>query len=103
MTDHTPKRQRILFMAERHTVYILKCKDDTLYTGYTNNLPNLLRMHEKGQGARYTRVRGTYQGMFTQTFTTKRHAMQKEYAIKQLSRQEKLQLIREQGKEGYRG
>ncbi|HLR79528.1 MAG TPA: GIY-YIG nuclease family protein [Bacillota bacterium] len=90
-------------MAERHTVYILKCKDDTLYTGYTNNLPNRLRMHEKGQGAKYTRGRGPFQVMFTQTFSTKRHALQKEYAIKQLSRQEKLQLIREQGKEGYGG
>ncbi|HEX6593279.1 MAG TPA: GIY-YIG nuclease family protein [Bacillota bacterium] len=90
-------------MGERHTVYILKCKDDTLYTGYTNNLPNRLRMHEKGKGAKYTRGRGPFQVIFTETFSTKRKAMQKEYAIKQLSRQEKLQMIREQRKEGYEG
>src|SRR5699024_12468803 len=81
MTDHTPKRQRILFMAERHTVYFLKCKDDTLYTGYTNNLPNRLRMHEKGQGAKYTRGRGLFQVIFTRTFSTKRHALRSEERV----------------------
>ncbi|GGB51029.1 GIY-YIG nuclease family protein [Virgibacillus dakarensis] len=77
-----------------HVVYILKCKDGTLYTGYTNDLKRRLRLHETGKGAKYTRGRGPFQVEFIERFPTKEEAMQKEYAIKQLDRKEKEQLIR---------
>ena len=89
------KKLRILFMVHEHTVYILKCNDDTLYTGYTNNLKRRIHLHEAGKGAKYTRGRGPFQLMHVETFATKEEAMSREYAIKQLSRMEKFKLINE--------
>ncbi|MFD1606637.1 GIY-YIG nuclease family protein [Oceanobacillus luteolus] len=85
-------------MDEVHLVYILKCKDDTLYTGYTNNLPHRLKMHEMGKGAKYTRGRGPFKVAYTEEFPTKEEAMRREYQIKQLSRPEKEKLIESNGK-----
>ncbi|HEY4599874.1 MAG TPA: GIY-YIG nuclease family protein [Cerasibacillus sp.] len=82
-------------MVHEHTVYILKCNDDTLYTGYTNNLKRRIHLHEAGKGAKYTRGRGPFQLMHVETFATKEEAMSREYAIKQLSRMEKFKLINE--------
>ncbi|WP_164670606.1 GIY-YIG nuclease family protein [Virgibacillus doumboii] len=84
---------------EEHIVYILKCKDNSLYTGYTNDLEHRLAMHEEGKGAKYTRGRGPFQVVFVEKFATKEEAMQKEYQVKQLSRKEKFQLIRDKLKE----
>lgn len=87
-------------MAENeHIVYILRCKDLTLYTGYTNDLENRLEMHTNGKGAKYTRGRGPFQVVFVEKFPTKEAAMKREYQIKQLSRKEKFQLIRDKLKE----
>ncbi|MFC4024139.1 GIY-YIG nuclease family protein [Oceanobacillus longus] len=87
-------------MAGEHVVYILRCKDDSLYTGYTNNLEHRLKMHESGKGAKYTRGRGPFVVVFVEKFKTKEEAMQKEYQIKQLSRKDKKLLIGELSKEG---
>lgn len=84
---------------QEHTVYILKCGDDSLYTGYTNNLENRLEMHEAGKGAKYTRGRGPFQVMFIEKFPTKEAALKREYEIKQLTRKGKFQLIRDKLKE----
>jgi len=87
-------------MAEyEHIVYILKCKDGTLYTGYTNNFKKRLKLHESGKGAKYTRGRGPFEVMYIERHPTKQKAMQKEYQIKQLSRKQKQQLIRTSQKE----
>lgn len=93
-------KQRRLFMTEEeHTVYILKCNDNTLYTGYTNDLEHRLKMHESGKGAKYTRGRGPFQVMFVERYPTKEAAMKREYEIKQLTRKGKFQLIRDKLKE----
>ncbi|GGA70795.1 GIY-YIG nuclease family protein [Ornithinibacillus halotolerans] len=84
---------------QEHTVYILKCGDGSLYTGYTNDLENRLKMHESGKGAKYTRGRGPFQVMFVEKFPTKETAMKREYEIKQLTRKGKFQLIRDKLKE----
>ncbi|MGM8213067.1 GIY-YIG nuclease family protein [Virgibacillus sp. W0430] len=84
---------------KEHVVYMLRCNDQTLYTGYTNDLAKRLEMHTAGKGAKYTRGRGPFQVVYVKKFQTKETAMQKEYEIKQLSRKEKLQLIREMLKE----
>ncbi|MFC3040998.1 GIY-YIG nuclease family protein [Virgibacillus xinjiangensis] len=86
-------------MAE-HTVYMLKCGDGSLYTGYTNQLKNRLKMHQEGKGAKYTRGRGPFQVVYTDTFPSKQDALREEYRIKQLSRQEKLKMIRNSSKGG---
>ncbi|MFD2045590.1 GIY-YIG nuclease family protein [Ornithinibacillus salinisoli] len=82
-----------------YTVYILKCNDNTLYTGYTNDLEQRLKMHESGKGAKYTRGRGPFQVLFVEKYPSKEKAMQREYEIKQLTRKGKFQLIRDQLKE----
>ncbi|GAA0439228.1 GIY-YIG nuclease family protein [Lentibacillus halophilus] len=82
-----------------HIVYILKCGDDTFYTGYTNDLENRVTMHEDGKGAKYTRGRGPFQVVFVEKLATKEEALQREYQVKQLSRKEKVKLIREKLKE----
>lgn len=82
-------------MVANHYVYILKCKDDTLYTGYTIDIERRMKLHEAGKGAKYTRGRGPFTLLYQETFTTKSAAMRREYEIKQLSRREKLSLIKE--------
>ncbi|WP_047986278.1 GIY-YIG nuclease family protein [Ornithinibacillus californiensis] len=84
---------------EEHIVYILKCGDGSLYTGYTNDLENRLNVHESGKGAKYTRGRGPFQVMFVEKFSTKEAAMKREYEIKQLTRKGKFELIRDKLKE----
>lgn len=82
-----------------HVVYILQCKDDTLYTGYTNNLEHRLNQHQIGKGAKYTRGRGPFVVVYVERFMNKQTAMQREYQIKQLSRQQKKELIADKAKE----
>ncbi|WP_010235900.1 GIY-YIG nuclease family protein [Clostridium arbusti] len=76
-------------------VYILKCSDGTLYTGYTNDLKNRLMVHNSGKGAKYTRGRLPVKIVYFETFKTKSEATKREYYIKQLSRVKKLKLIDE--------
>lgn len=74
-------------------VYIVRCsKDDTLYTGITNNLERRIKQHNENKGAKYTRGRGPIVLIKSFEFTTKNKALKEEYRIKQLSRQEKLKL-----------
>lgn len=73
--------------------YILRCSDDTLYTGWTNNLPKRLKTHNAGKGARYTRGRLPVKLVYYETFATKKEAMQREAQIKKLSRKQKLSFI----------
>ena len=42
---------------EEHYFYVVSCKDDSLYAGYTNNLQRRVRLHNEGKGAKYTRGR----------------------------------------------
>ena len=74
-------------------VYILKCSDNTLYTGWTTSLEKRLKSHNSGKGAKYTRVRLPVEIVYFEEFEDKKEAMKREYAIKQLSRQEKIKLI----------
>jgi len=83
-------------LSTEHVVYMIECKDGTLYTGYTNHLANRLQMHESGKGAKYTRGRGPFKLRFHQSFPTKEEAMRIEYRIKKLPRYKKKQIIKEQ-------
>ena len=74
--------------------YILKCKDDSLYTGLTNDLKKRITSHNAGKGAKYTKARRPVELVYYEEFQTREEAMKREYAIKQLSRKEKEALIK---------
>ena len=74
-------------------VYILKCSDDSLYTGWTNNLEKRFKAHSTGKGAKYTKARLPVELVYYEEFEDKIDAMKREYEIKQLKRKEKLELI----------
>ena len=72
---------------------MLKCSDGTLYTGWTNDLEKRVEAHNSGKGAKYTKVRRPVELAYYEEFETKEQAMKREYAIKQLGRKEKQELI----------
>lgn len=74
-------------------VYILCCKDDTLYCGITPDLGKRLDQHRSGKGAKYTRGRGPLEVVYTEDCINHSDALKREYTIKRLSRIEKLRLI----------
>ncbi len=74
------------------TVYILHCADGSVYTGISTDVQKRVRMHEAGTGAKYTRGRGPFRVIFTETHATKSEALSREMAIKKLSKQAKLAL-----------
>ena len=74
--------------------YILKCSDETLYTGWTNNLEKRINAHNAGKGAKYTKNRRPVELAYYEEFATKEEAMSREYAIKQLTRRKKEELIK---------
>jgi len=77
-----------------HYCYLVECVDNTLYCGYTNDIERRLKAHNSGKGAKYTQKRLPVKLVYFETFTSKIDAMRREYAIKQLSRSEKLKLIK---------
>lgn len=78
---------------ENNYVYILRCGDGSLYTGWTNHLEERVAAHRAGRGAKYTRGRGPVELVYWERFSTREEAMRREYAIKRLSRADKLKLI----------
>ena len=80
-------------MSEENYTYILECADGTLYCGWTNHLQERVAAHNAGKGARYTKSRRPVVLKYYETFSTKQEAMRREWAVKQLSRKEKLALI----------
>ena len=75
--------------------YILRCRDNSLYTGWTNDLEKRVEMHNAGKGAKYTKARLPVELVYYETFETKEEAMRREYAIKQMKKKEKEELIRD--------
>ena len=80
-------------MSEENYTYILECADGTLYCGWTNHLKERVAAHNAGKGAQYTKNRRPVVLKYYETFSTKQEAMRREWAVKQLSRKEKLALI----------
>ena len=70
--------------------YIVRCCDNTLYTGWTTDLDRRMEAHNSGKGAKYTRSRRPVELIYAERFDTKQEAMRREWEIKQLSREEKL-------------
>ncbi|HSD86074.1 MAG TPA: GIY-YIG nuclease family protein, partial [Kofleriaceae bacterium] len=76
-------------------VYLVRCADDSLYCGITNDLPARLAAHSAGKGAKYTRRRGPVALVFSKRCRTKQLALRIEYQIKQLPRDQKDALVRQ--------
>lgn len=78
-------------------VYIVRCADDTLYTGITTDLKRRIDEHnnDNTKGARYTKPRRPVKLVFQETFDSRASASQREYEIKQLNRIQKISMIKD--------
>ena len=74
-------------------VYLLECKDGSLYTGITTNVERRLQEHKNGKGGHYTRSRGAYAVVYTEQCVNRSAALKKEAELKSWSRQKKLSFI----------
>ncbi len=80
-------------MPPRAFVYILRCADGSLYTGYTIDLQRRLKQHQSGHGGKYTRAHRPVELVYSEAYRTRREAMRREIAIKRLPRAKKLALL----------
>ena len=76
-----------------HFVYVLRCCDDTFYTGYTTDVDRRVEEHADGEGAKYTRGRAPVELVHVERFESQSAAMSREWEIKQLRREEKDRLV----------
>lgn len=80
----------------KHHIYILRCADGTLYTGYAADVERRVREHnglEKKSGAKYTAGRRPVQLLYQESFATRSEAMRREAHIKQMKRAGKEALV----------
>ena len=92
-------------MARRVTawhVYVLRCRDGSLYTGATNDVARRIARHAAGEGARYTRARLPVVLVYSERAGDRSAALRREAALKRLSRAEKLALIVRADRRGLR-
>jgi putative endonuclease len=82
-----------------HYVYVLRCADDTLYTGYTTDVDRRVAEHDAGEGAKYTRGRTPVTLVHVERHDSKSVALRREHEIKSLSRERKEALIDGDGTE----
>lgn len=82
----------------RWHVYMVRCADDSLYTGCTNDLARRVEAHNTGKGARYTRSRRPVQVVWSVRVKDRSAALSREARVKQLSRLEKLALVKKRRK-----
>lgn len=74
-------------------LYMLRCKDGTLYTGITTDIQKRLDAHRSGKGAKYTRGRGPLELVYSEVCGNHSEALKRELEIKALSREKKEQLL----------
>ena len=74
-------------------LYILRCRDGSLYTGITTDVEKRLEAHRSGKGAKYTRGRSPLELVYREECGTHSDALKRELAVKRLTREEKLSLI----------
>ena len=87
-------------MKEKWYLYILRCKDNTLYTGITTDVLRRLEAHRSGKGAKYTRGRAPLELVYQECCGTHSDALKRELEIKSLSRTQKEEMILQQGNPG---
>jgi len=74
-------------------VYIVKCFDDTLYCGSTNNIEKRINLHNTGKGAKYTKGRGPVELIVLKDGMTKSQALSLEYKVKKQKRKDKVEYL----------
>jgi putative endonuclease len=77
-----------------HFVYIVRCADGSLYTGYARDPKSRVRVHNTGRGAKYTAGRRPVRLVYSEKCATLSAALKREYELKQLPRKAKLTLFR---------
>ncbi len=75
-------------------VYMLRCADSSLYTGWTNDLKRRVKAHQEGKGAKYTRSHAPVELVYSEELPDKTEALKREYAIKQMTREQKEALLK---------
>ena len=80
-------------MTQSCYVYIVRCADGTLYTGWTTDVDRRLKAHNDGTGAKYTRSRRPVELVYQEKFDDKIKAQKREWAIKHMKREEKLFIV----------
>lgn len=78
-----------------HFVYILRCADKSLYTGYTTDVKRRVAVHNSGKGAKYTRARLPVKLVYFKEVSSKSNGLKLEYAIKKLNKKKKEDLVRD--------
>ena len=73
-------------------VYIVRCSDNTLYTGWAVDVAARIKLHNAGRGAKYTRMRRPVRLIYSEELATRAEAMQRERQIKRWPRAKKLEL-----------
>lgn len=77
---------------DKNYVYIVRCSDGTLYTGWTNNVEKRIAAHNSGAGAKYTRGRAPVAVLHLEEYASREDALRREAEIKKMTRKEKLEL-----------
>jgi putative endonuclease len=75
------------------SIYLIRCRDGRLYTGISNDVPERMKAHGAGQGAKFTRGRGPFTLAFTRVVGNRSMASKLEYRVKRLRRRDKERLI----------
>ena len=78
---------------DKYYVYIIQCKNGTYYTGYTKDLEHRIKLHDKGDGAKYLRGKGPIELVYVKEYLYYKYAVKKESAIKKLTHKEKEKLV----------
>ncbi len=74
-------------------VYIVRCADGTLYTGWTTDVERRVAVHNAGRGAAYTRMHGPVELVYREETPDRSSAMRRELAIKKYTRERKEKLV----------
>ena len=85
----SPARRLVLELSAVYHVYIVRCADGTLYTGYARNPTDRVKVHNAGRGARYTSGRRPVRLIYSESFETVGDALRRERALKKQSRAQK--------------
>jgi predicted GNAT superfamily acetyltransferase len=93
LLDDSSAAYYVLARQPGYTLYILRCADDTLYTGIARDVEARIAQHNTGKGAAYTASRRPVTLLATWAFTTRSAALKAEYALKKLPRQQKVSLV----------
>ncbi len=78
----------------KYFVYLLKCKDSTIYTGITTDVARRFEEHKNGTGGHYTRAKGAVKILYTEKHKDRSSASKREAEVKKWSREKKLAFVR---------